>query len=250
MIHIKSPKEIELMRESGKLAAYILDEAVQFTKAGVSTEEINTLVHNLTIENGAIPAPLNYHGFPKSVCTSVNNVVTHGIPDDYVLKDGDIINIDVTCILKGYHGDTSRMVLVGDVDPDVIELVEVAYDSMMAAINIVKPGIFLNDIGSTIHDIADDYGFGVVREYCGHGVGRNFHEDPMVVHYRQKKRGPRLTEGMVFTIEPMLNLGTPNTKLLSDGWTVITQDGEPSAQWEHTVAVTKTGVEILTAYPR
>ena len=190
MIHIKSPKEIELMRESGKLAAYILDEAVKFTQAGISTNEINALVHKLTIENGATPAPLNYHGFPKSVCTSVNNVVTHGIPDDSVLKDGDIINIDVTCILQGYHGDTSRMVLIGDVDPDIVELVEVTYDSMMAAIDIVRPGVFLNKIGNTIHDIADDYGFGVVRDYCGHGIGRNFHEDPMVVHYRQKNRGP------------------------------------------------------------
>jgi len=248
-ISIKSEKEIDLMRKSCRLAADILQAAVDFTKEGVTTDEINTLVHEMTLKNGAIPSPLNYHGFPKSVCTSINQVVTHGIPDNTILKSGDIINIDVTCTLNGYFGDTSRMVMIGDVEKDKKELVDVTYTSLIESISAVKAGGYFSDIGSVIHDIADDYGYGVVRDYCGHGIGRNFHEDPMVLHYRQSKRGARLIEGMVFTIEPMINLGSHKTRVLKDKWTVVTQDGLPSAQFEHTIALTKNGTEILTTYP-
>jgi len=249
MIHYKSEKEIELMRKSCKLAAEILCEAVKITHEGVTTDEINEFVHNYTIENGAYPSPLNYHGFPKSVCTSVNDTVTHGIPSDYVLKNGDIINIDVTCNLQGYHGDTSKTILIGDVDPDIKELVEVTRQSLDEAIQIIEMGGFISDIGEIIHGIADEYGFGVVREYCGHGIGRNFHEEPLVLHYRTSKKGPRIKEGMIFTIEPMINMGSAGTRVLKDGWTVKTKDGGWSAQFEHTLAVTKNGVELLTGSP-
>ncbi len=249
MIHIKSAKEIDLLRKSGKLAAHILREAANFAKEGVTTDEINSLVHKLTVDAGAYPSPLNYHGYPKSVCTSVNEVVTHGIPGDYVLKNGDIVNIDVTCNLNGYHGDTSKIVIIGEADPDVVELVNVTKRCLMEGIKAVEVGGYISDIGSAIHDIADDYGYGVVRDYCGHGIGRNFHEEPLVLHYRTSRRGPRISEGMVFTIEPMINQGSHETVLLDDGWTVVTRDGGISAQFEHTLAVTSDGVEILTDDP-
>ncbi len=249
-IKIKSPKEIELMRKSGHLAAYILDEAVRFTEEGVTTNQINDLVHQLTIDNDAYPAPLNYHGFPKSVCTSVNDVVTHGIPSDYILKNGDIVNIDITCILNGYHGDTSRMVQIGTVAEEIQNLIKHTYEAMLAGINSVSIGGYISDIGSVIQDIADEHNYGVVEEYCGHGIGRGFHEDPNVLHYRQSKNIVPIVEGMVFTIEPMLNLGARYVKTLKDNWTVVTEDSKPSAQFEHTIAVTKEGIEILTAYPK
>jgi methionyl aminopeptidase len=248
MIHIKSDKEINLMRESGKLAASILRQAVEFTQAGVTTDQINTLVHELTVKNGAYPSPLNYRGFPKSVCTSVNEVVTHGVPGNYTLKDGDIINIDVTCNLNGYHGDTSRMVVIGSISEEVQELVDVTRESLRKAIEVVRPGGYFSDIGNVIQDIADAHEFGVVTEYCGHGIGRSFHEDPLVMHHRTNKREPKFVKGMVFTIEPMINMGTSNTTLLDDGWTVVTKDRKPSAQFEHTLVVTVDGVEILTPY--
>jgi methionyl aminopeptidase len=246
MIHIKSKKEIFLINQSGKLAARILKEAVSFTKAGVTTNQINSLVHEMTIKNNAYPSTLNYRGYPKSVCTSINNVVTHGIPSDEKLKNGDIINIDVTCNLNGYHGDTSAMVVIGEVPEETRELVEITRTCLEKAIAVVRPGIYLNEIGNTIQDIADDYNYSVVQEYCGHGIGRHFHEDPLVLHYRTKKKGVRLVEGMVFTIEPMINMGKAKTRVLADGWTVVTADGSLSAQFEHTIAVTGNGTEILT----
>ncbi|MFC1586430.1 type I methionyl aminopeptidase [Fibrobacterota bacterium] len=248
MIHVKSEKEIELMRKSGSLAARILKEAVSFTRPGVTTNQINDLVHDLTVKQGAIPSPLNYRGFPKSVCTSVNEVVTHGIPSDYVLKDGDIVNIDVTCNVNGYHGDTSAMVAIGNISAQAKELIEVTMECLQRAIEVVKPGGYYHDIGEVIQDIADEHDFGVVSEYCGHGIGRNFHEDPLVLHHRSIKQGAKICQGHVFTIEPMINTGTPSTKVLNDGWTVVTKDGGLSAQYEHTLAVTARGVEILTPY--
>lgn len=249
MIHFKNEKEISRIRESCILAAKVLDEAVKFARSGVSTNEINDLVHKLTIDAGAIPSPLNYKGFPKSVCTSVNHVVTHGIPNDYRLQSGDIINIDVTCNLNGYHGDCSRMVLIGKVSPEIEELVKTTEKALLRAIHTLKIGNPLSDIGSVIHDLADEKGYGVVREYCGHGIGRNFHEDPLILHYRTNKPHPKIRPGMVFTIEPMINLGKPQTRVLSDGWTVVTVDGQVSAQFEHTLAILPQGVEILTQVP-
>ncbi|MBF0429906.1 MAG: type I methionyl aminopeptidase [Fibrobacteria bacterium] len=248
MIKIKSAKEIDLIRKSGHLAATILKAAAEFTHEGVTTNQINELVHNITVQNGAIPAPLNYRGYPKSVCTSVNNVVTHGIPSDYTLKNGDIINIDVTCILEGYHGDTSLTLMIGEVSSQAEELVDITRQSLNAAIDIVRPGAYFGEIGEVIQDIADNYAYGVVREYCGHGIGRYFHEDPLVLHYRSGKKGEKMREGMVFTIEPMINMGSHQTRVLSDGWTVITADGSLSAQFEHTLLITGTGVEILTDF--
>jgi methionyl aminopeptidase len=248
MIHIKSEKEIQHMRKSGKLAAYILKEAVSFAKAGVTTNQINDLVHDLTLRHGAVPSSLNYRGFPKSLCTSINQVVTHGIPSDSILKEGDIMNIDITCNLNGYHGDTSRMVEIGNISDNARELIDVTWECLFKAIEVVKPGGSFNEIGDIIQDLADEHGYGVVTEYCGHGIGRNFHEDPLVLHYRSNKRSPKFEKGMVFTIEPMINAGKPGTKVLEDGWTVITKDGSLSAQFEHTIAVTENGAEILTTF--
>lgn len=249
MISIKSEREIELMRETSKLAAETLKYIKPFVKPGVSTEEINQLCHDYIIKNNAIPAPLNYHGFPKSVCTSLNQVICHGIPNEKdILKDGDILNIDVTTILNGFHGDTNKTYFVGNkVNPKVKKLVYTAYDCMMAGIREVKPGARLGTIGATISKLAHKYNFSVVREYCGHGIGRNFHEDPQVLHYGRPNTGVELKSGMTFTIEPMINIGKRHCKLLSDGWTVVTQDRSLSAQFEHTILVTDDGYEILTA---
>ena len=248
-IKIKTEKEIGLMRESGLLAAEILARASEMVKPGVSTEEINRFVHDYTVKKGAYPSPLNYNGFPKSVCTSVNNVVCHGIPGNYVLKDGDIINVDVTCTLKGYHGDTSKTLLVGNVSSLARKLVDVTYRCLEEGVAAAYPGNHFGDIGAAIQDLAEEYGYGVVREFCGHGIGRNFHEDPMVLHYRTGSRGQRITEGMVFTVEPMLNEGTPDVVVdEQDGWTVYTRDGKLSAQFEHTLAMTRNGPEVLTKY--
>jgi methionyl aminopeptidase len=245
-IKIKTDREIGLLRESCRLAAEILEASGKLVKPGVSTDDINRFVHDLTIKRGAYPSPLNYHGFPKSVCTSVNHVVCHGIPSAYILKEGDIINIDVTCLLQGYHGDTSKTYLVGQVDPEVAKLVDAASRCLEEGIAVAIPGSHFGGIGDVIQALADEMGYGVVREYCGHGIGRNFHEDPMVLHYRSGSRGPRITEGMVFTIEPMINLGSREVFVAEDGWTVFTKDGRPSAQFEHTLAITRNGPEILT----
>jgi methionyl aminopeptidase len=202
----------------------------------------------LTVKHGAYPSPLNYHGFPKSVCTSVNNVVCHGIPGKQVLMDGDIINVDVTCTLAGYHGDTSKTVFVGTGSQKAKQLVDVTYRCLEEGIAVASAGNYFGDIGTAIQDLADEYGYGVVREFCGHGIGRAFHEDPMVLHYRSGSRGQRITEGMVFTIEPMLNEGKADVYVGEDGWTVFTKDGKLSAQFEHTLAMTRNGPEILTKY--
>jgi methionyl aminopeptidase len=247
-IIIKSPSEIELMRAACKLAARTLKLAGALVKPGISTEDINEFVHDYTIKAGAIPAPLNYHKFPKSVCTSVNQVICHGIPSrKEILREGDIINIDVTTILEGFHGDTSRTFLVGQVSPEAQKLVDVTWESLQRGIAVVRPGARVRDIGNVIQDYAESFGYGVVREYVGHGVGRIFHEPPQIPHYRAKGANPRLRPGMTFTIEPMINLGTHETLLDPiDGWTVRTADGRISAQFEHTVLVTDDGHDVLT----
>lgn len=245
-IKIKSDREIALIRDASVLSAEILLRAGELARPGITTEEINTFVHDATLKAGAIPAPLDYHGFPKSVCTSVNDVVCHGIPGPYVLKEGDIINIDVTCILNGYHGDTSRTYAVGKISKEAQQLLDVTERAMDDGIAAAVPGAYFGDIGAAIQDLADEFGYGVVREFCGHGIGRGFHEDPMVLHYRTRDRGERIREGMVFTVEPMLNLGKPGVYVEKDGWTARTKDGSLSAQFEHTVAITRNGPEVLT----
>lgn len=247
MISIKSKREIELMRKTCQLAAETLKYAGTLVQPGVSTEEINNLVHDYIVRHGAYPSPLNYHGFPKSICTSRNEVICHGIPRaDEILKDGDILNIDVTTYLNKFHGDTNFTFLVGNVRPEVKKLVEVTYECMMAGIREVRPGARLGNIGAVIAEMAQDHQYSVVREYCGHGIGREFHEAPQVLHYGKRNTGVELKPGMTFTIEPMINLGKRHCKLLEDEWTVITVDGSWSAQFEHTVLVTDDGYEILT----
>ena len=236
---------IDYMRKAGKLAAQTLDYIEPFIKPGITTEEINTLVHDFTIEHGAIPAPLNYHGFPKSVCTSVNHVVCHGIPGPKKLKNGDIINIDVTPILDGWHGDSSRMFFVGTPSIKARKLVEVTYEAMMRGIEQIKPGATTGDIGHAIETFIDGR-YSIVKEYCGHGTGQIFHTLPHVFHHGIPGTGEVLREGMFITVEPMINIGKDTVKTLSDNWTVVTRDRSLSAQWEHTVAVTKDGYEILT----
>lgn len=249
MIVLKSDGEIEAMRAAGALSAMILDEIGKHVLAGVSTLELNDFAHELTVKNGGIPAPLNYKGFPKSICTSINHVVCHGIPTaKQKLKDGDIINIDVTSIVDGFYGDTSRMYLVGaKVSPLARRLSLCAQECLFRGIAAVKEGERVGGIGAAIQAHAEAQGFSVVREFVGHGIGRSFHEDPQILHYGQKGKGIRMTKGMVFTIEPMINEGHWKTKILSDGWTAVTLDGSLSAQWEHTIAIKNDGsVTILT----
>jgi methionyl aminopeptidase len=246
-VTIKTDEEIEKMRVAGRLAAEVLEMIGPHVKQGVMTDELDKICHDYIVnEQQAIPAPLNYKGFPKSICTSVNHQVCHGIPGDKKLKNGDIINIDVTVIKDGYHGDTSKMFYVGTPLPHNKRLVETTYESLRRAIAIVKPGTRLGDIGSLIQKFVESHNYSVVREYCGHGIGLNFHEDPQVVHYGTPGTGEQLVEGMTFTIEPMVNLGKRNVKLLGDKWTVVTKDHKASAQWEHTILVTATGFEVLT----
>lgn len=250
-ITIHKSEEFEKMHKAGKLAAHVLDYITDFISPGVTTNYLNDLCHKLIIDSGAIPAPLNYKGFPKSICTSVNHVVCHGIPCDDALKDGDIINIDVTVILDGYYGDTSRMYLVGDASIKAKRLVDVTYDAMMKGIEQVHPGNTLGDIGYAIQTFAEENGYSVVRDYCGHGIGKVFHGYPNVHHYGKKGTGEVLKEGMFFTIEPMVNAGKYETKLSShDKWTVTTRDRSLSAQFEHTIGVTKDGYEIFTLSPK
>lgn len=247
MISIKSGREIELMRQTCSLAARTLEYIEPFVKPGVSTEELNKLCHDFIIENNAYPSPLNYHGFPKSVCTSLNDVICHGIPSKKdILKDGDILNIDVTTYLNKFHGDTNKTFLVGNVSDEVKKLVDITYKCMREGIKQVRPGAHIGDIGAIIQEIAKDHGYGVVEDYCGHGIGREFHEEPQVVHVGKRGTGPEIKPGMTFTIEPMINLGTKLSKVLKDGWTVLTKDGKWSAQFEHTILVTESGHEILT----
>jgi len=248
-VSIKTPEEIEKMRVAGRLAAEVLEMIEPWVKPGISTGELDRICHDYIVNVlNAIPAPLNYHGFPKSICTSLNHVVCHGIPSDTkILKSGDILNIDVTVIKDGYHGDTSKMFLVGDVAPHAERLVRITQECLYKAIEIVRPGTRLGDIGHIIQTLAESNNYSVVREYCGHGIGRIFHEDPQVLHYGKPGTGIELVEGMTFTIEPMINLGERYTKLSkTDGWTVTTRDRRLSAQWEHTLVVTATGCEVLT----
>jgi len=247
-ISIKTDSEIEKMRTAGRLASEVLDMIEPHIQAGITTDELNTICHEYIInEQQAIPAPLDYHGFPKSICTSVNHVICHGIPNDKRLKKGDIINVDITVIKDEYHGDTSRMFYVGDVSAVAKRVCDVARESMLIGIEMVKPGVRLGDIGHAIQNHAESNNFSVVREYCGHGIGKVFHEEPQVLHYGKPNTGVTLAEGMTFTIEPMLNVGRKETRLLADDWTVVTQDRSLSAQWEHTILVTSDGFEILTA---
>lgn len=247
-IKIHTAEDFNGMRKAGRLAAQVLDYITVYVKPGVSTEKLNQLCHDMIIENGAIPAPLNYRGFPKSICTSVNHVVCHGIPSESkILQDGDIVNIDVTVIVDGWHGDTSRMYLVGEnVSVKARKLVSVTYEAMMLGIQAVKPGATLNDIGKAIQQYAESNGYSVVRDFCGHGIGKVFHDAPQVLHYYQKDNNTVLEPGMFFTIEPMINIGKYETKTLPDGWTVVTKDKSLSAQFEHSIGVTNSGFEIFT----
>ncbi|MCX7120777.1 MAG: type I methionyl aminopeptidase [Gammaproteobacteria bacterium] len=251
-ITLKTPEEFAKMRIAGKLAAELLDMIGSHVKPGITTNELNAICHQyITETQQAIPAPLNYPGsicnFPKSICTSVNHVVCHGIPNDKPLQNGDIVNIDVTVIKDLYHGDTSKMFLVGDVAPFAKKLIDITQECLYLAIQMVKPGVKLGDIGFAIQQHAEKNRYSVVREYCGHGIGRIFHEDPQVLHYGKKNTGIELRPGMTFTIEPMINAGKRDVKLnKKDGWTVITKDHSLSAQWEHTLGVTENGVEIFT----
>lgn len=250
-IVLHAPEDFAKMRTAGQLAAEILDYIGEFVQPGVRTEELDKICHDMIISRGAIPAPLNYKGFPKSICTSVNHVVCHGIPSDKKLDLGDIINIDVTVIVDGWHGDTSRMYYVGDKPPiKAKRLVQLTHEAMMLGIDIVKPGIKLNKIGQVIQNFAEKHGLSVVRDYCGHGIGKVFHASPSVVHYFDSKDDTIIETGMFFTVEPMLNIGGCETKLLQDQWTVVTRDKSLSAQFEHTIGVTDTGYEIFTLSPK
>lgn len=249
-VTIKNAEQIEKMRIAGKLAADVLEMITPHVKKGVTTNELNQICHDYIVDvQKAIPAPLNYHGFPKSICTSVNHVICHGIPADKKLKDGDIINIDVTVIKDGFHGDTSKMLVVGKPSVLADRLCKVAQECLYIGIDMVKPGVSLGDIGNAIETHAHKNRFSVVREYCGHGIGEVFHEEPQVLHYGKPGTGEVLKEGMTFTIEPMINAGKRHSKLLKDNWTVVTKDKSLSAQWEHTLLVTSDGVEVLTKRP-
>lgn len=246
-VTIKSPEEQEKMRVAGRLAADVLDMIGEHVKPGVMTGELDEICHRYITEvQEAVPAPLNYRGFPKSICTSVNHVVCHGIPGDRKLKSGDALNIDITVIKDGFHGDTSRMFMVGKAGIQAERLSQIAYESMWLGIEEVAPGKRLGDIGAAIQKNVEKNRFSVVREYCGHGIGRVFHEDPQVLHYGQPGTGLELQPGMTFTIEPMVNAGKRHVRLLPDGWTVVTRDHKLSAQWEHTILVTDSGYEVLT----
>ena len=246
-ISIKNAEDIEKMRVAGQLAADVLTMIEPHVLPGITTDKLNTLCHQYIVDHQqAIPAPLNYRGFPKSICTSVNHVVCHGIPGDKNLKDGDIINIDITVIKDGFHGDTSKMFHVGKTSILAKRLVDNAREAMIAGIQLVKPGIRLGDIGHKIQQHAEQARFSIVREYCGHGIGRGFHEEPQVLHYGKPDSGITLEAGMTFTIEPMVNAGKRQVRLLNDDWTVVTKDRSLSAQWEHTLLVTETGFEVLT----
>jgi methionyl aminopeptidase len=246
-VTIKSAEELDKMRVAGRLAAEVLDMVGEHVHPGVTTGHLDDLCHDYIVNHQkSIPAPLNYRGFPKSICSSVNHVVCHGIPGDRKLKKGDIINIDITVIKDGYHGDTSRMFYVGDPPILAQRLCDTSRECMLLGIEMARPGVTLGDIGHCIQSHAESQNFSVVREYCGHGIGKIFHEDPQVLHYGQPGTGMKLVEGMTFTIEPMINAGRKETRLLADNWTVVTRDHSLSAQWEHTIAITPTGYEILT----
>ena len=245
---IKNEEQIAGIRESSKINTGVLDHVAQHIKAGMSTEDVNTLVHEYTLAHGAIPAPLNYEGFPKSVCVSINEEVCHGIPSkDVILRDGDIVNVDVSTLYNGYFSDASRMFLIGDVSPERRRLVDVTRECLELGIEAARPWGFLGDIGEAIQEYAESNGYSVVREFCGHGVGIEFHERPEVEHVGRRGTGMLLVPGMIFTIEPMINMGKPGIFIDEEnGWTVITEDEKPSAQWENTILITEAGVERLT----
>ncbi len=246
-VSIKTTDQIEKMRVAGRLAAEVLEMIEPHVKIGITTNELDKICHDYIVnEQKAIPAPLNYHGFPKSICTSVNQVICHGIPNEKRLKNGDMINIDITVIKDGWHGDTSKMFFVGDASIQAKRVAKISYECLSEAIALVKPGAHLGDIGAVIQKHAESHNYSVVQEYCGHGIGEKFHEEPQVLHYGKANTGLKLEAGMIFTIEPMINVGKRNVKLLKDGWTVVSKDRSLSAQWEHTILVTETGHEILT----
>jgi methionyl aminopeptidase len=251
-VNIKNKEDIKKMRVAGKLASEVLDYITNFIKPNVTTAKLDRLCHEYMVNvQKTVPAPLNYAPpghtpYPKSICTSVNNQICHGIPGEKILKKGDVVNIDITVIKDGYHGDTSRMFYVGEPSIQAKRLCEITYESMWLGIKQVKPGNYLGDIGFSIQNHAEQNGFSVVREFCGHGIGKVFHEDPQVLHYGNQGQGLRLEVGMVFTIEPMINAGKKDIKMLSDGWTVVTKDRSLSAQWEHTILVTEKSYEVLT----
>ncbi len=249
-IHIKNKEEIEKMRVAGRLTAQVLEMIEPYVQPGITTNELDAVCHDYIVnELKAIPAPLNYHGFPKSICTSLNHQVCHGIPDNKKLKNGDIVNVDITVIKDDFHGDSSKMFLVGDASIQAKRICQISYDCMILGIQQVRPGSHLGDIGHAIQTYAEANNCSVVREYCGHGIGRKFHEEPQVLHYGLPNTGLTLEAGMTFTIEPMINVGKRQVKLLPDGWTVVTKDRSLSAQWEHTILVTETGYEVLTLLP-
>lgn len=242
-----TPQEFAKMREAGRLASQVLDHVAPFVKEGVSTDALNTVCHDFIVAHGAVPAPLNYKGFPKSICTSVNHVVCHGIPSAHkILQRGDIINIDVTVILDGWYGDTSRMYSIGKVPLLAQKLVDATYEAMMRGIEVVRPGATLGDIGHAIESFAHKNRYSIVQDFCGHGIGRTFHAAPNVLHYGRPGEGMELREGMFFTVEPMINAGGAAVRIMSDGWTAVTRDRSLSAQWEHTIGVTENGYEIFT----
>lgn len=247
-IRLKEPKEVEGIRRAGRLALRTLDRVEAALRPGMHTDEINTLVHEFTVENGARPAPLNYRGFPKSVCVSVNEVICHGIPGERILKEGDIVNVDVTPVLDGYYADASKTFFVGSPGPDGKKIIRVARESLKAGMSASRPGNRIGDIGWAIQTYAEGEGCSVVREFIGHGVGLDFHEPPQVPHFGRKGEGIRLVPGMVFTIEPMINLGKRNLRILEDNWTAVTADGSLSAQFEQTILITDSGFESLTPY--
>jgi len=250
-IKIHGPDHFDGMRRAGRLAAETLDFITPHIKPGVSTAELDRLCHDFIVDHGAVPAPLNYRGFPRSICTSVNHVVCHGIPsEDKLLEDGDIINIDVTTILDGWHGDTSRMFEVGEVRLKAHRLIEVTYEAMMRGIAVVRPGATTGDIGHAIQSFAEAQRYSVVRDFCGHGLGRVFHDAPSILHFGEPGEGVVLREGMFFTVEPMINAGKYPVKILGDGWTAVTKDRSLSAQFEHSVGVTPEGCEIFTLSPK
>ena len=249
-IKLHGPEAFAGMRRAGRLAAEALDLLTGHVRPGVTTEALDSLVFDFAMAHGAYPAPLDYRGYRKSICTSLNHVVCHGMPDRKPLKDGDIVNIDVTLILDGWHGDSSRMYLVGDVPRRARRLVEVTYESLMRGMAAVRPGATTGDIGAAIQDYAESERCSVVRDFCGHGLGRLFHDEPNILHYGRRGEGVLLKPGMFFTIEPMINLGRPHVKILSDGWTAVTRDRSLSAQFEHTIGVTETGYEAFTLSPK
>ena len=249
-IKLHGPDGFAGMRVAGRLAAEVLDFVTPHVVPGVSTGKLDQLCHDFITGRGAIPAPLGYRGFPRSICTSVNHVVCHGIPGDKVLAGGDIVNIDITVIVDGWHGDTSRMFLVGKVGVAAQRLVEITYDCMMRGIEKVKPGVRLGEIGHTIQTLAEKHRYSVVRDFCGHGIGRVFHDAPSVLHFGRPGAGPVLKPGMFFTVEPMINAGRYEVKILDDGWTAVTRDKKLSAQFEHTIGVTEDGFEIFTLSPK